>query len=64
MPKKFDRSPAAIRRRKGVIKRLENQLLTGFKSIRTETGEISSAPLTDQDKKRIVKEIEVLQTRL
>lgn len=64
MPKKFDRSSRAIERRKGVIKRLENQLLTGFKSVTNDKGEIGSEPLNEQDKARIRKEIETLKTRL
>lgn len=64
MPRKFDRSPAAVQRRKGVVKRLENQLLTGFKHEKTETGELVAVKLTEQDIGRIKKEIETLQTRL
>lgn len=64
VPKKFDRRPATVRRRERVIKRLENQLLTGFKNVTNEKGEIGSEKLTDRDKERIQKEIETLKTRL
>ena len=62
-PKKFNRSPQAKARRVRVIKRLENQLLTGFKPVK-EDGKMSTAPLTDKDRDRIKKEIETLKTRL
>lgn len=64
-PTKFDRSPAAVERRRRVMKRLENQLLTGFKTVKDETsGNIGTAPLTEEDRKRIIKELETLKTRL
>lgn len=60
----YDRSPAAIARRKRVLKRLENQLLTGFKSTKNELGEIISVKLTDEDRRRIEKELEKIKTRI
>lgn len=63
MPKKFDTSPAANERRKGALKRLENQLLTGFKTTKDEEGNISSIKLDDKDIARIKKEIETLKSR-
>lgn len=62
--RRFDRSPYAVQRRKSVIKRLENQLLTGFKNVTNEKGEIGSEKLNEQDVKRINKEVETLKTRL
>jgi hypothetical protein len=65
MPKRHDRSPAAAERRKATIKRLENQLLTGFKTVtNAETGEVGTEKLTDDDRQRINKEIETLKTRV
>jgi hypothetical protein len=64
MPRKFSRAPHIVARRERVIKRLENQLLTGFKTVTDEKGNIGSEPLTDKDKVRIRGEIEVLKTRL
>jgi len=63
-PKKFDRSPKAVDRRKRVIKMLENQLLTGFKTVTNDSGEIGTEKLTDSDRIRIEKELETLKTRL
>ena len=63
MPKKFNRSPAATERRKRVIKRLEIQLLTGFKTVSDGQGNISSVRLEDKDIARIKKEIETLKSR-
>lgn len=64
MPAKFDRSPRAKGRRQAVIKRLDNQLLTGFKTVNDAEGKIGTAPLTEEDRKRIKSEIETLKTRL
>jgi hypothetical protein len=64
MPKKFDDSPGAVKRRQGAMKRLENQLLTGYKSVKDELGNISSVKLTDDDIKRIKLEIDIIKTRL
>lgn len=60
----YDKSPAAIARRRRVMKRLENQLLIGYKSVQNELGEISSVKLTEDDKKRIEKELEKIKTRI
>ena len=63
--KKFNTSPAAVLRRKRVITRLENQLLTGFKTVyNAETGEIGTEKLSIADKERIIKEIDTLKKRL
>lgn len=68
MPRKFVRnsqehvSGSSIRRR-SALKRLENQLLTGFKNIWDEDV-MKSEPLTEEDRKRITKEIETLKTRV
>ena len=59
-----NKSPAAVRRRQVVIKRLENQLLTGYKSVKNELGEISSVKLDEKDVERIKNEISTLKTRL
>lgn len=65
MPTKFDKSPAGVARRKRALDRLEIQLQTGYKTVTDEeTGQISTAPLSDADKTRIKKEIETLKTRL
>jgi len=65
MPKKFDRGSKAVDRRKAASKRLENQLLTGFKTVTDkETGQISTEKLTEEDRKRIEKELETLKTRI
>lgn len=65
MAEKHDKSPDAVHRRRTVIKRLGNQLLTGFKTItNAETGEISTEKLTEDDRKRIEKEIETLKKRV
>lgn len=67
---KKDYSPAATERRKKVLKRLENQILTGFKTClitdeaKGVVGTIGTEPLSDADKKRIQREIEVLKTRI
>ena len=63
MPKKFDDSPQAVERRRRVIKRLENQLLTGYKTVNVGVA-TGTEPLTDADKARINKELEILKTRL
>lgn len=63
MPKKFDTSPAAYTRRKSALKRLENQLLTGFKTVTDGQGNISSVKLDEKDIARIKKEIETLKSR-
>ncbi len=60
---KANNNPAKVDRRKGALKRLENQLLTGYKTVNVEGG-IGTAPLTEEDKVRINKEIEILKTRL
>lgn len=53
------------RRRVRAMKRLENQLLTGYKTVTNkETNDITTEPLTKEDRVRIEKEIETLKTRL
>lgn len=56
-----DLGRAATARRQGALKRLENQLLTGFKPVKNEDSTMGTTALTDHDKKRIQKEIEVLK---
>lgn len=63
--KSFSRSPKAVNRRKRVIKRLENQLLTGHKSVvYPESGTMGTEPLTDKDTIRIKHEIAILKSRI
>jgi hypothetical protein len=63
--KKFAKHPAAVERRKRAAKRLEAQLMTGYKTVTDEeTGQISTAKLTEEDRKRIEKELETLKTRV
>lgn len=61
---KFDRNSKTVDRRIRVIKRLENQLLTGFKTVSDDTGAITTVKLTDSDISRIKKELETLNSRL
>jgi hypothetical protein len=63
-PEKFTKLRNHKIRRERAMKRLENQLLTGFKTITMPDGSIGSAPLTEDDKVRIRKEIETLRTRI
>lgn len=65
-PKKsFSRSPKVVERRRRVIKRLENQLLTGFKTVMDSMSKaIGTAPLTEGDKIRIKHEIAILKARI
>jgi len=61
--KKIHKKRGHTQRRTGSLKRLENQLLTGFKTVTLVDG-IGTTPLTDSDKIRIRKEIEVLKSRI
>lgn len=56
---RFNKSIAAKKRRKKVIVRLENQLVSGKKTIKSDTVE-----LTTNDVKRINKELTVLKERI
>jgi len=66
--KLYSKSQPAIQRRKAALQRLENQLQSGMKETSWKTkGEDldkKSIPLTEGDKKRIEKEISVLQSRI
>ena len=48
-------------RKKNALSRLEAQLISGVK---TEKKGNKKIPLTDSDKKRIEKEIDILKTRI
>lgn len=61
--KSFSKSIKAIARRKRVIKRLENQLLTNHKPV-YEKGVMHTIPLTEGDKARIKQEITILKSRI
>lgn len=52
---------SAVGRRKRVIERLENQLKQGFKS---KGPNYDNILLSEQDRKRIQKEIETLKSRM
>lgn len=64
MPKKFDTSPAAVQRRRRVIQRLQTQLVTGYKPVNNGDGTMSTVKMTEDDRKRIEKEISILETRV
>lgn len=61
--KSFNKSAKAMERRKRVIKRLENQLVTGYKPV-VEEGKMSTVPLTESDRIRIKHEIAILKSRI
>lgn len=61
--KSFSRSPKVVERRKRVIKRLENQLLTGHKPVVKE-GTMHTIPLEEKDITRIKHEIAILKSRI
>lgn len=61
--KSFSKSPKAVKRRERVIKRLENQLVTGYKPV-IENKEMSTIPLTESDRIRIKHEIAILKSRI
>lgn len=61
--KSFSKSPKAVKRRERVIKRLENQLVTGYKPI-IENKKMSTIPLTESDRIRIKHEIAILKSRI
>lgn len=63
MPKKFNKSPATVRRRQRVIQRLRAQLVTGYKPV-VEDKVMSTIKLSDADRARIEREISILETRL
>lgn len=62
--KSYDDSPKAVLRRKRAIKRLESQLVTGYKPVKSSEGTMSTTPLLESDRTRIKKEIEILKTRI
>ena len=49
-------------RRLGVLERFEEQLVSGVKPVKRQPGK--TEPLTDKDRKRIEKEIGILETLL
>ena len=51
-----------LERKKNALKRLEKQLSDGVKTIKGSKNE--KKPLSDSDIKRIVKEIEILKTKI
>lgn len=57
--KSYSRQPQAVARRKSALTRLEAQLKAGTKPV-----EGKQIPLTDDDRSRIEKEIEILKTRI
>lgn len=63
-----DQGPKAKARRQGALTRLEEQVKTGTKPVNQVknafVGYESSDPLEEKDKKRIKKEIAILQTRV
>ena len=61
--KKVNRSPQVTARRSSVLERLTSQLKSGLKTEKKST-DGKQIPLTDKDKTRIEKEIEVLKERL
>lgn len=61
--KSFSKSPKAVKRRERVIKRLENQLVTGYKPV-IENKKMSTIPLTESDRIRIKHEIAILKSRI
>lgn len=64
MPRKFVRDPKTVERRKRVKERLENQLLTGLKFVKYESGAMGNEDLNEKDRARIDKELEILKTRI
>ena len=61
--KSISKTPQAKSRRSSVLERLTSQLKSGLKTEKKST-DGKQIPLTDKDKTRIEKEIEVLKTRL
>ena len=51
-------------RRQRTLERLQTQLKTGLKQPRGTVMALDRVPLTDSDKKRIEKEIEILKSKL
>jgi len=65
----FSKDKRTIRRRKKVIERLEDQLKSGTKTekgdaLRKATVGLDQIPLTEQDVKRITKELSTLKNRV
>lgn len=58
---KYARTECHLARRKSALNRLQTQLEKGTKPNKKGKGPV---PLTDKDKKRITKEIEILKTRI
>lgn len=62
MKRKVPMRPQHKSRRVTVLERLQNQLKRGSKPSKEKNEDL--IPLTDKDKNRIEKEIEVLKTRI